>query len=789
MKQHNNRFWENMSKGFFLHIRPGKLQSFGLLVSLCFFLVPTSSVLGQPTLPLETKGNQVIKQQSVLLAVTDTMGGEREFGSGVNVPRFKNLTRFRPYKDPKLFNEIRKLEKEGEDAFDDLEKVIKRYVGRFGIGNFSDSTSINLLWKLGRLREIDGDTVTALFYYELAAKHRRDWLAPRIRIDTLSEPTKSEWVSLDEYYKLLDFRRRIDPLIPPKGVMQNMGSHINSAKADYAPYMHPSDSVLVFTSRRTNDNLIDPFNRPNEELFYSIQDFRTGEWSVAKKFSKAINSEFNEGSACLSPDGRTLFFTRCNDPQGQGDCDIYTATWNNGDWINITNLGEGVNSRFWDSQPHVTDDGKVMFFASNRDGGFGATDLYFTIHREDGGWSPAKNLGPVVNTPGDDVAPFYHQINGTLYFGSGTQLKNYGGFDIYKSRWMKDHWEEPKNLGPLINSRVNEYYFSIDSKGANLFYASSKRGELDVSDQDFDLYSFALPMEARPDAVTKLRGTLIDSVSGHPLVGVVMVVDLDEGVEIAPKRINERGYFEFDLKNNNRYRIYVVGENFLTIRNDLVLNGDTSFSVITNSINQNKPLVFESLEFNTNDYSFKGSAKPKLDYIVRFLKRYPYYNLIVEGHTDSDGPDDVNMDLSVQRAKRVAQYIRKQGNLGGKRITSVGFGETRPVVPNDSESNKRKNRRVEFRMVLDKSYKGETFLPTEDELKFDDEYMEDDVDEYFRKKLEREFDMDSSDDEWMEDDDLFDFDLFDEEEDADFEEWLLKDVDDDEEEDDDNSGG
>ena len=161
---------------------------------------------------------------------------------------------------------------------------------------------------------------------------------------------------------------------------------------------------------------------------------------------------------------------------------------------------------------------------------FGATDLYFTVHRDDGGWTPAKNLGPVINTPGDDVAPFYHQINGTLYFGSGTQLKNYGGFDIYKSRWMDDHWEEPRNLGPLINSRVNEYYFSIDSKGANLFYASSKRGELDVTDQDFDLYSFALPMEARPDAVTKLRGTLIDSISGHPLVGVVMVVDLDEGV-------------------------------------------------------------------------------------------------------------------------------------------------------------------------------------------------------------------------------------------------------------------
>ena len=210
--------------------------------------------------------------------------------------------------------------------------------------------------------------------------------------------------------------------------------------------------------------------------------------------------------------------------------------------------------------------------------------------------------------------------------------------------------------------------------------------------------------------------------------------------------------------------------------NDIKLNEDTAFSVITNSIAQNKPLVFESLEFNTNDYTFRGSAKPKLDYIVRFLRRYPYYNLIVEGHTDSDGPDDVNMDLSVQRAKRVATYIRKEGNLSGRRVTSVGYGETRPVVPNDSELNKRKNRRVEFTMVLDPNYKGKKILPTAEELKFDDEYMEDDVDEYFRKKLEREYDLDSSDDDWMEDDDLFDFDLFDEEDDAEFEEWLLKDM-------------
>ena len=132
----------------------------------------SSFLFAQPPVPIKPKGQQVIRQQSVLLQVTDTTGIDR-LGESQSVPRFRNLTRYRPYRDPALLNEMRKLEKDGKDSFDELEKSIKKYVGRFGIGNFSDSSSITLIWKLGRLRELAGDTATALFYYELAAKHRR----------------------------------------------------------------------------------------------------------------------------------------------------------------------------------------------------------------------------------------------------------------------------------------------------------------------------------------------------------------------------------------------------------------------------------------------------------------------------------------------------------------------------------------------------------------------------------------------------------------------------------------
>lgn len=702
------------------------------------FLAGGLSILAQGEIPISPKEENVLLSKSVFLVEADSNSGYY-FDGEQGPPNFPNINRRRHYYNKKKFQELRKLERD-EDTLA-YSQALWRYIKLFGIANFREQEGVAMLWKLGRLRQIMGDTAEAVFFYEIATKHTRSWGAPRLSFDSLTADSRSEWLPIDEYYKLLELRKKIDPLIPPKNVLQNMGKMINSKMPDYAPYMHPSDSVLIFTSRRDQIDIIDPFGNENEELYYSIKDFITGEWDEATKFSPDINSPFNEGSATLSPDGKTLFFTRCNsdDPNASGDCDIYVATYDRGNWIDIKNMGPVINTSSWDSQPNLSEDGKILFFASNRNGGFGGMDIYFSTLREDGLWTKAKNIGPVVNTSRDEVSPFFHSINKTLYFGSTGQLKNYGGFDIFKSRWLGSQWEEPKNVGPLINTKVNEYYFSIDGKGENIFYSSSKRGNESFEDQDFDLYSFPMPMESRPDAVTKLSGLLIDSISGYPLVGAVMVVDLDNGVEIAPKKINKKGFFEFDLKKNNKYRIYVIGENFLTIREDIVLNNDTSFNIITESIDKAKPLVFESLEFELNSYKLSGDVKPKLDYIVRFLERYPMYKLSIEGHTDSDGNPEYNRTLSLQRAEQIETYVEKEGNLPTERVVAVGKGESEPLVPNDSPENKKKNRRVEFRMTLDPNYKGDMFLPMKDELKFNEELLE--YDPYDPVEFLKEFDM------------------------------------------------
>jgi flagellar motor protein MotB len=666
---------------------------------------------------------------------------------------FPHLNDWPQYTDKKL----RKAIDEAELAKDyvALDTLLAKMISNFGPVNFR--TDLDLIWKAGQVREIMGDSVGALLFYEIGIKNQRPW-HPKVRIhyDSLIERTNSAWVDLQFYYKVLEARREMDPLIPPKGVLLNMGPKVNSGKADYAPFMHPSDSILIFTSRRDEEIVIDDINpQKNEDLFIAQRDWISGTWTYAEKFSKSVNSPFNEGSSCLSRDGRMLVFARCDADDGMGSCDLYSAIFAGDDWTQVQNLGPNVNSTAWDSHPNLSPDGTMLFFTSNREGGFGKSDLYVSRLQPDGTWGKAENLGPVINTMDDEVTPFFHQINSTLYFSSTGHMLNIGGYDIFKSRLLEDHYEEPRNVGPLVNGRGNEYYFSIDGKGTRLFYAKSRDGDsesVDQIQQDFDLYSFPMPMEARPDAIYTLRGYLIDSASGNPITGLVLVIDRSEGVEVTPKFINKYGYFEFDLMTDKKYDIYIQGENFFTVHDEVVLSGDTTFTTIVKSFESGKPIVFEKLEFEENSYDLNSSIEPRLNYIAKFMHKYPMFRLEVKGHTDSDGDAEYNLDLSRKRSAQIRKYIIDRAEIDPTRVAAYGFGEGRPLVANDTEEHKRMNRRVEFEIWLDPEYKGEAALPTEEEL-FMDEEFEEIYDPEFMEEEDFNWDEEEEDLEWEETDD------------------------------------
>src|SRR5690606_24449292 len=293
----------------------------------------------------------------------------------------------------------------------------------------------------------------------------------------------------------------------------------------------------------------------------------------------------------------------------------------------------------------------TLYFASDRLGGFGLSDIYYTYKTGDGKWAPAINAGPVINTRFNEVSPFYHPVFPVLYFTSNGHVLNFGEFDIYKSRKYQGIWQEPKNIGPLVNGGGSEFYFTIDASSRDLFYAHSKNNNL----EDLDLFSFPLPMEAQPDATTKLTGLTTASLSGKPVSGIVSIIHLAQGIEVAPKFLRPDGSFEFDLINNKNHLIIIQSDEFFRIAEMFYLEGDTEIRRSTQPITSK--LQFSTVEFENGKAALRPEMFEDLDKIVNFLLDNPDFKLRVSGHTDSDGSETLNLQLSQDRAESIKEYI------------------------------------------------------------------------------------------------------------------------------------
>ncbi|WP_242693390.1 OmpA family protein [Sabulibacter ruber] len=603
---------------------------------------------------------------------------------------FPNINRLPYYHQKSKYETILKLEK--KKAWDKVLPLLAEYVGNFGIENFYKDTK--LLWRLGQLYERLGQKEKAIAYYRLVLKHHRtDIRQVQQYYDSLEAKNKELYVPLQYYYELVEYRKSVATFKPPRGIYTNMGDAINSKAEDYGPAVHSDEELFIYTSRRKGVK----GKGTDEDLYFSR--FEGGFWQEGQSFGKPINSVYNEGSACLSRDGKTLYFARCESPDGLGNCDLYSATrLGDGSWGQIKNLGANVNSKSWDSQPTLSPLEDTLYFASDRLGGFGMSDIYFTYKQKNGQWSPAQNMGPIINTRESEVSPYFHPLYQVLYFSSRGQLLNFGDFDIYKSYRVNGRWQEPRNIGPLVNGKGSEYYFTINANSTNLYYARSEPSDL----KNLDLFSFPLPMEAHPLAVTKLTGVLTDSVTNKPLNGIISIIDLDNGIEVASKYLREDGSFDFDLIDNSRYMMMIQSPDFFSIEKEIDLKQDTVLKIMTTLIDYSIPLIFKNLEFDEGKAEIKDAMKPTLDRIVLFLVDHPQVRLSIEGHTDSSGDPNANIELSQWRAFAIQKYLENKGNLAPGRIDAIGKGSSEPIKPELTIEDRAVNRRVEFKLIKPK---------------------------------------------------------------------------------------
>lgn len=468
---------------------------------------------------------------------------------------------------------------------------------------------------------------------------------------------------------------------------KNLGDSVNSAVSEYFPALTIDGSQLLYTRR---------VNNTNEDFYSALRDKER--WHKSSGLAGSINTGSNEGAQNISQDGQWLIFTGCNFPDGFGSCDLYISYLTRDGWSKAQNLGEVINTESWESAPSLSPDKRDLYFASNREGGFGKSDIYVSHLQADGRWSAPENAGPSINTAGNESCPFIHADNQTLYFTSDGH-RGYGGDDLFFSRKVAGSWSMAENLGYPINTIENEGSLIVAADGKTAYYASDRsdsRGGL-------DLYSFQLREEARPAKTLWVKGRVSDAVTRKGLPSAVELTDLSSGTILSKVQTDETGNYLITLPEGKDYAFNVNRKGYLFFSENFPLSRNSADSTYAIDISlqplkTNASVVLKNIFFDINKYSLKEESFPELKNIVRLLKENPGLKISINGHTDNTGKAADNIKLSNDRAKAVVNYLVKQG-INPSGLTAKGFGSTEPLADNSTESGRAKNRRTEMKVL------------------------------------------------------------------------------------------
>jgi outer membrane protein OmpA-like peptidoglycan-associated protein/tetratricopeptide (TPR) repeat protein len=468
---------------------------------------------------------------------------------------------------------------------------------------------------------------------------------------------------------------------------QNLGDSINAAALEYFPSLTIDGSKMIFTRRVNND-----------EDFYE-SNFIDGKWSKAKPLAGKVNTNLNEGAQNISQDGQWIIFTGCNYPEGQGSCDLYISYKTKNGWSEAENLGPMVNTDFWESSPSLSPDKRDLYFASSISGGLGGRDIWVTHRLLTGKWSRPVNLGPAVNTSGDESCPFMHADNQTLYFNSNGQ-PGYGTTDLFFSKKISDSmWQMAENLGYPINTIDDEGSLIVAADAKTAYYASDKgngKGGL-------DLYSFEMREDIRPLKTLWIRGKVFDKKTLAGLPSSVELTDIKSRNVISKVQTDEEGNYFTTLPvgrdyafNINRKGYLFYSDNFSLRTNpvDAVYNKDIPLQPLETGA----AIVLKNIFFDTKKFNLKPESVIELDKVAQLLNDNPKLKIEISGHTDNVGVAKDNLTLSNNRSKAVVSYLLSKKIAVG-RLIYKGFGATKPLADNTTETGKALNRRTELSVI------------------------------------------------------------------------------------------
>lgn len=627
-------------------------------------------------------------------------------------PRLKKVT--------KLMEQGKKLQKEGksdqaitvyEDVIDMVPDYAEPYflIGRIKVRRIERAEMPNekmfreAIGYFERVVEICPDFDNQTYYflgklyysipdYKKSAEALKIYLAhpDQIKREDYLEETETLYEYASFYDKAYNSPVPFDP-VRVEGV--------STGADEYLAIISPDDELCFFTRRMmanstSRTDIVQ--TKKQKEVFMRSEREAGGVFDNGNPMPSPFNRSQNEGGATITVDNRYLVYTKCMaTATGYYNCDLYWSSYRNGEWSEPQSLGALVNTPdAWESQPSISVDGQLLYFTSDRNGGYGGYDLYCSKRKKDGSWGKPANLGPAINTAGNEKAPFIHSDSQTLYFSSDG-LVGLGGYDIFFSQQKEGKWQKAKNLGYPINSEEDDVSFFVSTSGTKAYFSTNRFGN-----KNWDLYSFDLYKEAQPENMTVIKGNVVSD-DGNPVPAKVELKDVSQGTVQTVEVDESTGKYATVANQKKDYLLTVKKEGFanqtkyIAKQETPVEKPSEKVDFEVQEISIGRAYNLNDIYFATNSYELTEPSKQVLNEFYAFLTENPTVKVELQGHTDNVGNDKINLTLSDNRAKSVYTYLIEQG-VSADRLRYKGYGSTRPIADNKTEAGRAKNRRTVF---------------------------------------------------------------------------------------------
>lgn len=481
---------------------------------------------------------------------------------------------------------------------------------------------------------------------------------------------------------------------------ENLGEALNSIYDEQAPMIAP-DGKTIFMVRKKHPENAGGFNDEDDIWFSKLND--QGKWTAAKNIGPPLNNKYNNFVQAITPDGNSLLLGNVYNKDGTVVPGVSLTYKTKTGWAmpekqvidNFVNLNQYANY-------YLSNDGRFLLMAIEMSDSYGELDLYVSIRKGDNRWSKPINLGPTINTMVNDYSPFLAADGVTMYFSTAGHA-GYGKEDIFVTTRLDDTWQnwtEPLNLGPMLNSPESDTKYNIPASG-EYAYLSSTNNSMGKG----DIFRIRLPQKAKPKPVVLISGRVVNDKTNQPIDARIIVEELPGGQEAAIARTDPNtGEFKIILPAGKKYGFRAIGLGFFDVNKNIDLSDITEYTEIDDEMLRLAPIeVGQVVRLNNIFFEF-GKATllpesfPELNRTAEFLKNNPSVTIEVAGHTDNVGSEGFNQKLSQNRAQSVADYVASQG-VDKSRMTVMGYGLSRPIAFNTDEEGRAMNRRVEFKIL------------------------------------------------------------------------------------------